>query len=58
MRFMMQSGAGSPISRSTMVMSRSMPNMSIAMQGSHMQGGDMALMHQVRGDTLYMDNGM
>ncbi|KAG6007433.1 hypothetical protein E4U21_006022 [Claviceps maximensis] len=59
MRFMMQSGVGSPIvSRSTMGMSRSIPDMNMAMEGSHMQGGDMALMQQVRGDTLYMDNGM
>ncbi|KAG5984284.1 hypothetical protein E4U55_005442 [Claviceps digitariae] len=59
MRFMMQSGVGSPIvGRSTMGMNRSMPNMNMAMEGSHMQGGDMSLMQQVRGDTLYMDNGM
>jgi len=59
MRFMMQSGMGSPIvGRSTMGMNRSMPNMNMAMEGSHMQGGDMALMQHVRGNTLYMDNGM
>lgn len=59
MRFMMQSGVGSPIvGRSSMGMNRSMPNMNMGMEGSHMQGGDMTLMQQVRGDTLYMDNGM
>ncbi|KAK2595423.1 hypothetical protein QQS21_006833 [Conoideocrella luteorostrata] len=58
MRFMMQNGAGSPIGRSAMGMARSMPNMNIAMQGSHMQSGDMNMMQQVRGDSLYMDNGM
>ncbi|KAG5914843.1 hypothetical protein E4U53_004576 [Claviceps sorghi] len=59
MRFMMQNGVGSPVvGRSTMVMNRPIPNMNMAMEGSHMQGGDMTLMQQVRGDTLYMDNGM
>ncbi|GAB0134577.1 hypothetical protein EsDP_00002942 [Epichloe bromicola] len=58
MRFMMQSGAENPIGRPPMGMTRSMPNMNIAMQGSHMQGGDMTMMQQVGGNTLYMDNGM
>ncbi|KAG5970038.1 hypothetical protein E4U58_000801 [Claviceps cyperi] len=59
MRFMIQTGAGSPVDgRSTMGMNRAMSNVNIAMQGSHMQSGDMALIQQVRGDTLYMDNGM
>lgn len=58
MRFMMQSGAESPVGRSPMGMTRSMSNMNIAMQGSHMQGGDMTMMQQVGGNTLYMENGM
>ncbi|KAG6032858.1 hypothetical protein E4U40_005901 [Claviceps sp. LM458 group G5] len=59
MRFMIQTGAGSPIDgRPTMGMNRAMSNMNIAMQGSQLQSGDMALIQQVRGDTLYMDNGM
>ncbi|KAG6125402.1 hypothetical protein E4U38_007715 [Claviceps purpurea] len=59
MRFVIQTGAGSPINgRSTMGMNRAMSNMNIAMQGSQLQSGDMALIQQVRGDTMYMDSGM
>ncbi|OAQ78613.1 hypothetical protein VFPBJ_06734 [Purpureocillium lilacinum] len=55
MRFMMQNGAGSPVGRAAMTMSRSMPNMAMAMQGNPMQGGDMGIMQQVRGDPMYME---
>lgn len=55
MRFMMQNGAGSPVGRAAMTMSRSMPNMAMAMQGNPMQGGDMGMMQQVRGDPMYME---
>ncbi|KAG5929939.1 hypothetical protein E4U42_003871 [Claviceps africana] len=59
MRLMMQGDLGSPIiGGSIMVMNRPMPNMNMAMEERHMQGGDMTLMQQVRGDALYMDNGM
>ncbi|KAG5947616.1 hypothetical protein E4U59_000370 [Claviceps monticola] len=59
MRFMIQTGAGSPIDgRSTMGMNRAMSNMNIAIQGNHLQSGDMTLIQQVRGDTMYMDNVM
>jgi hypothetical protein len=54
MRFMMQNGAGSPVGRSPMPMTRSMPNMNMAMQGNHMHGSDMSMMQQVRGD-MYME---
>ncbi|KAG6122139.1 hypothetical protein E4U13_003167 [Claviceps humidiphila] len=59
MRFMIQTGTGSPIDgRSTMGMNRAMSNMNIAMQGSRLQSGDMALIQQqVRGDTFHMGNG-
>lgn len=44
MRFMMQNGTGSPIGRSTMAMSRSMPNINMAaMQGNPMQDADMGM---------------
>lgn len=55
LRFMMQNGAGSPVGRSAMTMSRSMPNMNMAMQGNPMQGGDMGMMQPVRGDPMYME---
>ena len=56
MHFMMQSSAGSPAGGPAMaMMSRSMPNMNTAMQGSHMQSGDINMMHQVHGDTMYME---
>lgn len=54
MRFMMQNGGGSPAGRSAMTMTRSMPNMNMAMQGNHMHSGDMSMMQQVRGD-MYME---
>ncbi|KAF5134512.1 hypothetical protein E5D57_005146 [Metarhizium anisopliae] len=54
MRFMMQNGAGSPVGRSAMTMTRPMPNMNMAMQGNHMHGSDMPMMQQVRGD-MYME---
>lgn len=53
-QFMMQNGAGSPVGRSAMTMTRSMPNMNMALQGNHMHGGDMSMMQQVRGD-MYME---
>lgn len=53
MRFMMPNATGSPASRNAMAMSRSMPNMAMAMQASAMQDIGMA-MQGVRGD-LYME---
>ncbi|POR35191.1 Uncharacterized protein TPAR_04592 [Tolypocladium paradoxum] len=53
LRFMMQNGGG-PAGRS-MTMSRSMPNMNMAMQGNPMHGGDMSMMQPVRGDPMYME---
>ena len=55
-RFLMQNGAGSPVGRAAMNMSRSMPNINLAMQGNPMHGGDMGLALQgVRGDAMYME---
>jgi hypothetical protein len=56
-RFMMQNGTGSPVSRTAaMNMSRSMPNMNMAMQGNAMHAGDMGMaMQGLRGDPMYME---
>lgn len=53
MRFMMPNASVSPTSRNAMAMSRSMPNMAMAMQTSTMQDIGMA-MQGVRGD-MYME---
>ncbi|KPM35523.1 hypothetical protein AK830_g11035 [Neonectria ditissima] len=56
-RFIMPNGTGSPVGRTTaMTMSRSMPNMNMAMQTSAMHAGDISMaMQGVRGDPMYMD---
>ncbi|KAL6409501.1 hypothetical protein AUP68_05876 [Ilyonectria robusta] len=55
-RFMMPNGNGSPVGRAAIAMSRSMPNMNMAMQTSAMHGGDMGMaMQGVRGDPMYME---
>ncbi|KAK7408749.1 hypothetical protein QQX98_009106 [Neonectria punicea] len=56
-RFMMPNGTGSPVGRTTaMSMSRSMPNMNMAMQNSGLHAGDIGMaMQGVRGDPMYMD---
>jgi cell division protein FtsB len=55
-RFMMQNGAGSPVGRAAMNMTRSMPNMNMAMQGAQMHGADLGMaMQSVRGDSMYME---
>lgn len=55
-RFIMQNSTGSPVSRTAMNMSRSMPNMNMAMQGNAMHAGDMGMaMQGMRGDPMYME---
>lgn len=55
-RFMMPNGTSSPVGRAAMSMSRSMPNMNMAMQNNAMHGGDMGMaMQGVRGDPMYME---
>ncbi|PNY23317.1 Uncharacterized protein TCAP_06711 [Tolypocladium capitatum] len=54
LRFMMSNRAGSPVGRSGMTMSRSMPN-NMAMQGNPMRGGDISMIQPVRGDPMYME---
>ncbi|KAH7175573.1 hypothetical protein EDB81DRAFT_12228 [Dactylonectria macrodidyma] len=55
-RFMMANGNGSPAARAAIAMSRSMPNMNMAMQNGAMHGGDLGMaMQGVRGDPMYME---
>lgn len=54
MHYMMQNGEGSPIARQGVAMTRSMPNMNMAMQGNAMQDMGMS-MQEVQGDTMYME---
>lgn len=55
-QFMMPNGAGSPVNRAAINMSRSMPNMNMAMQNGGMHGGDIAMaMQGVRGDAMYLE---
>jgi F0F1-type ATP synthase membrane subunit b/b' len=55
-QFMMPNGAGSPINRAAINLSRSMPNMNMAMQNGGMHGGDIAMaMQGVRGDAMYLE---
>ena len=55
-RFMMQNGTGSPVGRTAMNMTRSMPNMNMAMQSNGMHAGDMGMaMQGMRGDPMYME---
>ena len=55
-QFMMPTGAGSPANRAAINMSRSMPNMNMAMQNGGMHGGDMAMaMQGVRGDAMFLE---
>lgn len=55
-RFLMTNGAGSPMGRAAMAMSRSMPTMNMAMQGNPMNGNEMSMaMQGVRDTTMYMD---
>ncbi|KEY66832.1 hypothetical protein S7711_05187 [Stachybotrys chartarum IBT 7711] len=55
-RFMMQNGAGNAASRAAMAMSRSIPNMSLAMQNAAMHGAEMGMtMQGVRGDPMYLE---
>ncbi|ODA82381.1 hypothetical protein RJ55_00888 [Drechmeria coniospora] len=55
MRFMMHNGASNAVNRAAMGMGRSMPSMNMSMQGSHLAGGDLGIMQQVRGDAMYME---
>ncbi|KAF4447011.1 hypothetical protein F53441_9409 [Fusarium austroafricanum] len=55
-QFMMPNGTGSPVNRAAINMSRSMPNMNMAMQNGTMHGGDMAMaMQGVRGDPMFLE---
>ncbi|RSL70365.1 hypothetical protein CEP54_001888 [Fusarium duplospermum] len=55
-RFMMPNGTGSPVGRTAINMSRSMPNMNMAMQNGAMHGADMSMaMQGVRGDPMYLE---
>lgn len=55
-QFMMPNGTGSPINRNAINMSRSMPNMNMAMQNGAMHGADMAMaMQGVRGDAMFLE---
>jgi hypothetical protein len=55
-QFMMPNGAGSPVNRAAINLSRSMPNMNMAMQNGGMHGGDIAMaMQGVRGDAMYLE---
>ncbi|KAM0252488.1 hypothetical protein ACHAP5_001136 [Fusarium lateritium] len=53
-QFMMPNGAGSPVNRAAINMSRSMPNMNMAMQNGTMHG-DLMAMQAVRGDPMFME---
>ncbi|KAI9151778.1 hypothetical protein HJFPF1_08988 [Paramyrothecium foliicola] len=55
-RFLMQNGTGSPVGRAAINMSRSMPNMNMALQGAQMHGADLGMaMQGVRGEPMYME---
>ncbi|CAG1974572.1 unnamed protein product [Fusarium graminearum] len=55
-QFMMPNGAGSPVNRAAINLSRSMPNMNMALQNGGMHGGDIAMaMQGVRGDAMYLE---
>ncbi|KAI5464613.1 hypothetical protein BGZ63DRAFT_351591 [Mariannaea sp. PMI_226] len=55
-RFIMPNGTASPVTRAPMQMSRSMPNMNMAMQSSAMHNGDLSMaMQGVRTDPMYME---
>ncbi|KAF4964799.1 hypothetical protein FSARC_7311 [Fusarium sarcochroum] len=55
-QFMMPNGTGSPVNRAAINMSRSMPNMNMAMQNGTMHAGDIAMaMQGVRGDPMYLE---
>lgn len=55
-QFMMPNGAGSPVNRAAINLSRSMPNMNMAMQNAGIHGGDIAMaMQGVRGDAMYLE---
>ncbi|KAJ4259801.1 hypothetical protein NW762_007733 [Fusarium torreyae] len=55
-QFMMPNGTGSPVNRAAINMSRSMPNMNMAMQNGAMHAGDIAMaMQGVRGDPMYLE---
>ncbi|KAF4125551.1 hypothetical protein GMORB2_0795 [Geosmithia morbida] len=56
-RFMMQNGTGSPVGRTAMNMSRSMPHMNMAIQTNGMHAGDMgmAAIQGMRSDAMYME---
>ena len=53
-RFMMPNGTGSPVGRTAINLSRSMPNMNMAMQNAAMQDMGMA-MQGVRGEPMYLE---
>lgn len=54
--YLMPNGAGSPVGRAAINLSRSMPNMNMAMQGNPMHSADMGMaMQGVRGDPMYME---
>jgi hypothetical protein len=55
-RFLMQNGTGSPVGRAAINMSRSMPNMNMAMQGAQIHGADLGMaMQGVRGEPMYLE---
>ncbi|KAF4992816.1 hypothetical protein FDECE_13602 [Fusarium decemcellulare] len=55
-RFMMPNGTGSPVGRTAINMSRSMPNMNMAMQNGAIHGADLSMaMQGVRGDPMYLE---
>lgn len=54
--YLLPNGAGSPVGRAAINLSRSMPNMNMALQGNSMHGAEMGMaMQGVRGDSMYMD---
>lgn len=54
MHYMMQNGAGSPVGRQGVAMTRSMPNINMALQGGTLQDMSMS-MQDVGGDPMYME---
>ncbi|CAG9943822.1 unnamed protein product [Clonostachys rosea f. rosea IK726] len=54
-RFLMQNGAGSPVGRTAMNMSRSMPNMNMAMQANGLHADLGMAMQGMRSDGMYME---
>jgi hypothetical protein len=55
-RFLMQNGANNAVGRAAMNMTRSMPNMNMALQGNTMHGGDIGLaMQGMRGDPMFLE---